>query len=221
MNRYQYGKIYKITSEHTNKIYVGSTCKKLLSQRLASHNDDYKKWKKGNKRYTTSFELFELGSVQITLLEACPCNTKDELLSKERHYIELHQDIIVNKQRPIVTNEENKEKMKQYNEYNKEHLTKQKKEYYEANKEHLTKQKKEYNEANKEQISKQKKEYRQANKEHIKNHDKEYSQANKDKIKKQKTQLIICECGRTITRQVKANHERTKKHIDLLAVKNL
>ena len=49
MINYKYGKIYKITSEHTNKIYVGSTCKKLLSQRLTFHRKNYKKWKKEKK----------------------------------------------------------------------------------------------------------------------------------------------------------------------------
>jgi hypothetical protein len=126
-NRYKYGKIYKITSEHINKIYVGSTCKKLLSQRLAHHNSGYKRWNKCKSRYVTSYELFELGSVQITLLEAYPCNTKDELLSRERHYIELYKDIIINK---VIPNRTNKE----YIEDNKEKIKDYKKEYYKNNK---------------------------------------------------------------------------------------
>jgi len=113
IGRYQDGKIYKIISDKTNKIYIGSTCKKLLSQRLAAHNTDYKTWKNGKGSYTSSFELFELGSVQITLLEACPCNTKDELLAKERFWIEQHQDIIINKRKPKITSKEKKELKKE------------------------------------------------------------------------------------------------------------
>jgi hypothetical protein len=175
MNRYQYGKIYKITSEHINKIYIGSTCKKLLSQRLASHNDKFKGWKKGKYPYVTSFELFELGSVQITLLEAYPCNTKDELLARERHYIELHREIIVNKNIPTRTDKEIKEKKNQYYKNNKEQMSEQHKQYYKNN---------------------------------------------KDNIKERRTQQITCECGRTITIQVKAKHEQSKKHLNFIKNKN-
>ena len=141
MNRYQYGKIYKITSEHINKIYIGSTCKKLLSQRLAHHNADFKKWKNGKYPYVTSFVLFNLGSVQITLLEAYPCNTKDELLSKERYWIEQYKDIIINKQLPIITTEEKKEYFKEYRQENKEHIIEQQKEYRNNNKDKIKERK--------------------------------------------------------------------------------
>ena len=46
VNKYQQGKIYKLISSETDKIYIGSTCKKYLSQRLQDHKTDYKKWKK-------------------------------------------------------------------------------------------------------------------------------------------------------------------------------
>jgi len=189
-NRYKYGKIYKITSEHINKIYVGSTCKKLLSQRLAHHNSSYKKWKKNKGRYTTSYELFELGSVQITLLEACPCNTKDELLYKERYWIEQYKDIIVNKQKkPIVTNEETKERQKQYCKDNKEQISEQHKQYYENNKEFLLLK-----------ITK-------------------YRETNKEKIKERKNQPIICACGSTFIQDGKARHEKTIKHNNFIKSK--
>jgi hypothetical protein len=135
INRYQLGKIYKITSEHTDKIYVGSTCKKLLCQRLAAHSSRFNQWKKGKADYTSSFELCKLGSVQITLLEAYPCNTKDELLSKERYWIEQYKDNIVNKYIPIKTIDEKKETRKKYLEANKVNIKERTKKYYEENKE--------------------------------------------------------------------------------------
>lgn len=64
-NRYNNGKIYKLISPHTDKIYVGSTCKERLCQRLASHRMNYKNWLKGEYSYTTSFKLFDLGDVEI------------------------------------------------------------------------------------------------------------------------------------------------------------
>ena len=44
MVNYKYGKIYKITDNTTNKIYIGSTCKYYLSQRLAWHVQGYMKY---------------------------------------------------------------------------------------------------------------------------------------------------------------------------------
>jgi len=135
-NRYNNGKIYKLISPHTDLIYVGSTCKERLCQRLASHRMDYKRWLKYSDKYsyTTSFKLFDLGDVEIILLESINCMTKDELLKKEREWIEKLKDNIVNKQRPITTKEEHKEEKKQYDkvyrEENKEKLKEKNKEYY-------------------------------------------------------------------------------------------
>jgi hypothetical protein len=138
INRYEYGKIYKLTSEHTNKIYIGSTCKKLLSQRLASHNNNYKQWKKGNRiGYMYSFKLFDLGLVQITLLEACPCNTKDELLSRERYWMEQNQDILVNKNKSILIDEEYKIQNIKYYEENKQIILERNKKYRNTNKDKI------------------------------------------------------------------------------------
>ena len=136
-NKYQLGKIYKLTSEHTDKIYVGSTCKKLLSTRLSIHKNHYKRWKDGKCGYISSIVLFELGLVQISLLEDYSCNTKDELLARERYWIEQHRVILVNKNIPSRTDEEYKEYIIQYNQDNKYKIN----EYKKANKE----KKKEYN----------------------------------------------------------------------------
>jgi hypothetical protein len=160
-NKYQLGKIYKLTSEHTNKIYIGSTCEKLLSRRLSKHNTGYNGWKNGTYTYTTSFVLFELGLVQITLLEDYPCNTKEELISRERHWIELHLDILVNKNIPT-------RKSLEYRQINKEKINQRSKEYqkanYEANKDKISEQRKQYYEANKDKIKEQKRQSYLANK---------------------------------------------------------
>ena len=137
-NRYNNGKIYKLVSPHTDKIYVGSTCKERLCQRLASHKSKYKFWVKDNNNgYNTSFILFDLGDVEIILLETVNCNTKDELLKKEREYIDKYKDILVNKDRPIITKNERKEYRKQHTEDNKEEIKQYKKEHYEKNKEEI------------------------------------------------------------------------------------
>ena len=46
MVNYANSKVYKIWSTQNNKIYVGSTTKQYLSQRMDSHRTGYKSWKK-------------------------------------------------------------------------------------------------------------------------------------------------------------------------------
>ena len=87
---YQKTKIYKIESQLGDKIYVGSTAKEYLSQRFQQHKVQYKRWKNGTVGKLTSFELFDeygIENCQIVLIEAYPCNSKDEKNAKEGHYI--------------------------------------------------------------------------------------------------------------------------------------
>ena len=74
--------------------------------------------------------------------------------------------------------EDNKEKIKEYNEEIKELKCKNAKVYYEQNKEKIKNRVNKYREDNKEKI----KEYITINKEKIKNHMKEYREQNKEKI---------------------------------------
>jgi len=86
---YNNGKIYKIVCNITGKIYVGSTTKQYLSQRLTWHRNDYRRYLKNNNLYiTTSYQVLENGSFNIILLENVPCSNRDELRARERYYIE-------------------------------------------------------------------------------------------------------------------------------------
>ena len=90
MTDYTKTKIYKIESHLGNKIYVGSTAKFYLSQRLQQHKNDYKGWKNGKRGKITSFELFdEYGpeNCQIVLIEEYSCSSKDAKNAREGHYI--------------------------------------------------------------------------------------------------------------------------------------
>jgi len=90
MTDYTKTKIYKIESHLGNKIYVGSTAKFYLSQRLQQHKNDYKCWKNGKRGKITSFELFdEYGpeNCQIVLIEEYSCSSKDAKNAREGHYI--------------------------------------------------------------------------------------------------------------------------------------
>jgi hypothetical protein len=88
MVNYQQGKIHKI--EANGLIYIGSKCEPTLGRRLAQHKGNYKSWLRGNKKtsYVTSFRVLYEDNPEITLIESYPCNCKDELIARERHYIE-------------------------------------------------------------------------------------------------------------------------------------
>tara|TARA_R110000868_G_C10592540_1_gene739728 strand:+ start:107 stop:670 length:564 start_codon:yes stop_codon:yes gene_type:complete len=79
MPNYQLSKIYKITSSQTDKCYIGSSCEKYLSARIAKHNNHYKRYCNGKMNYITSFEIIQFKDAKIELLELCPCNIKEEL----------------------------------------------------------------------------------------------------------------------------------------------
>jgi hypothetical protein len=122
MPDYSKSKIYKITSGDLT--YIGSTCEPTLARRLADHVSKYKRWKDGKNRLTTSFQLIEKGDYQITLIELCPCGSKDELTSRERYWIENM--VCVNKRIEGRTK-------KEYREANKEAYAEQQKAWREAN----------------------------------------------------------------------------------------
>ena len=96
---YKRGSIYKIFSNNTNKIYIGSTTK-LLNTRLSSHLHNYNSYVNGtHNHYLSSFDIIKHGgNIQIELLESTLYNThnKHELLSLESQYINLYSNIAVN-----------------------------------------------------------------------------------------------------------------------------
>jgi hypothetical protein len=83
---YANGKIYAITSGGST--YVGSTAEPTLARRLANHRGAFKRWKKGKGGFSSAYPLIETQDYEITLLELCPCNSRDELTARERHYIQ-------------------------------------------------------------------------------------------------------------------------------------
>ena len=131
MERYQHGKIYKIVCNITGKVYIGSTCKKLLSQRLAWHVQDFKKWRRDNLKYNniSSFEIIAGENYYIELLELVCCNSKDELLIRERFYIK-NNDCINKCKNLISTNEDKIEWQKNYYKNNNDKKKEYQKEYY-------------------------------------------------------------------------------------------
>ena len=76
--KYDNGKIYKISSKHSDKVYIGSTCQKL-NLRFSLHKSNYKL-----RKYNVSVHnLFDLGDCKIELIENYPCKNRKELEMRE------------------------------------------------------------------------------------------------------------------------------------------
>ncbi len=106
MVNYSTGKIYKLHSiSHPELgIYIGSTTESL-SRRIACHRYDLKRWHAGKGTFTTSYTILAgADDVVITLIEAVACESKDQLLAKERYWIETLE--CVNKNIPGRTHAE-------------------------------------------------------------------------------------------------------------------
>jgi len=181
-NKYINGKIYKITNSNSDKIYIGSTIN-TLKQRLSSHKTP------SSKLTIKSLEIFKIdGDVNIELIEAFPCNCKDELHKRERYHIELNKDIVVNK---CIPTRPKKECDKDYRIKNKDLLNAKKKIYYQQNKEHIIEQHKEY----------------------LKKKDKDESkQYFRDRYQKNKEERKIYEANRRSTDEYKAKHKEYMKN---------
>jgi len=119
MPNYQNGKIYKIVNDSSNLVYFGSTLQPL-----------YKRFHQHKKMFhqCTSKKILEGENAKIILVEKCPCNDKEELIKRERYYIENNE--CVNKKIPGRTK-------KEYRIQNIEKVKKHEKEYYIKNNEKI------------------------------------------------------------------------------------
>jgi gas vesicle protein len=199
MPDYSLCKVYKIISNQTDKVYIGSTCQEL-SQRLADHRQTYNRYLKGKTHYVSSFEILKYPDAKIILVQSYQqCQSNMEKLMYEQCWIDCYD--CVNKYRAYLSTELAKEKKKEYNEVNKNQIYEKKKEYYEENKEQILENAKEYRKNNKEQIAEIKKEYYKNNKELI-------NEKRKKKVK--------CDCGKIVHRGYLSKHKTSNIHKKLL-----
>lgn len=195
-NKYKNGKIYKIISNQTDDIYIGSTTEKLCN-RMAKHRHDYRKYKEGKYHYVTSYELLECKDAKIYLIKNFPCNNKEELNAEEGRIIRDTPNCI-----------------------NKCIAGRTYKQYYKDNQEYIRNKTKEYYKDNKEYISERNKSYRDEKKEFYREYYQTYYSENKAKIDEKRNEPFTCECGSTLTKCKKARHYKTKKHQQYIAEQN-
>ena len=184
MTKYENSKIYKlINNEMPNMVYYGSTSQSLTN-RLSTH--------KAPCNTCSSKLLFEYGTVEIILLENYPCNSKDELIKRERYYIEGKE--CINK---IIPGRSDKE----YYADNKEQILLKRKKHYQNNKEKILLRQRQYDNGRKEERKK-------------------YLEANKASIALKNKEKFECECGGKYTHSHQSCHKKTKKHLKHVNIQN-
>ena len=220
MSDYSQGKIYIIKSKNTEDVYIGST-KYTLEERFHTHMMNYYKWLRTNKPYVSSYEIIKHGEPYIELLELYPCNTEEELKTKEgeyqlkiecvnirtegigkdgtdKKYRENHRDDINKRQQERRLREEVKEKDNE-----------QSKKWYRENKEYKREYNKKWREENKEKYKEKKLES-----------NKKYYEKNKEIVLQKQSirtkQKMKCICGATIRCDNKRRHEKSHKHIQYI-----
>lgn len=203
-SKYNRGKIYLIKCKsNENLIYVGSTIEHYLSTRFNKHkshiNCSLYQYINNPNNNTNWCDWY------IELYEMYPCENKMELCKRENEII--REKATINKI-GYLTEEDKKQREKEYRETHKEDIKIKYKVYVEKNREKYLAKKAEYNEKNKEYKSQyMKKRYQERKEEFIKK-SKEYTERNNEKIN--------CGCGSCIFKYKLNNHLKTKKHIDYI-----
>jgi hypothetical protein len=137
-----HGYVYRLLVGVSGDYYVGSTTQPLRN-RLAFHRtaSGYEN-AKDRRLYTKVVEVGGWEGVKVAILEQLVENKV--LREREKSYINFDDPFCLNERRPVRTEEEHKEVMKQYYKDKKEHLQGVAKKYYEENKERCLERSKEY-----------------------------------------------------------------------------
>ena len=91
-----------------------------LARRLAKHVSDYKSYLNGKKNFISSYDIIKNGDYDIILIEKFPCNSKDELYSRESYWTKQNKCVNIVKNQGLKLQLGINEYGKQYNKLNKE-----------------------------------------------------------------------------------------------------
>ena len=209
MVNYNNGKIYKIepVCEHDEgDIYIGSTTKNYLSQRMVAHRNGYNTYKKCGSRFMTSYKLFDkygIENCKIYLLESVDANSIDELMLREGHYIRTLQ--CVNKN---VVGRTKKEYWQVYYQEHNEELRERNRVYYHDHIEEERERRRLYHQDHIEEERERNRVYYQVRIEEEKERGRVYREKNCKKIKIK----FVCECGSECRIRDKSRHNKSIKH---------
>jgi len=126
----------------------------------------------------------------MILIETSNCENKLEARKREREFIESQNGILNMIKRPYATEEERKDKVREWNENNKEHRN--------------------------ELLRNINQRLRKQHPERFKEYDKKKWKKHKERIQAKQKQIIECQCGSKYQHCQKARHCKTKKHQEYL-----
>lgn len=194
-NKYQNGKIYKITDNNFTECYIGSTIQKL-AVRFGEHKRKYAMYNAGKANRTMSFELFSkygIDNCRILLVESFPCNSKEELTAREAYHVRKTKCLNIRIE-------------------GRTH-----KQWLEDNKEHFKAITKKYREEHRDEIRKKFKAFYQKHRDRRLQENRAYREKNKERLQAHKHQKHECECGGRYTHENKSTHMKTGKHTSYVA----
>jgi primosomal protein N'' len=117
------GKIYKITNDFNDDVYVGSTCDTLI-KRFSAHKYSMRDNTKNSSKFYTFMNEIGFERFRIDLIEDYSCTDKYQLRQREGHYLRqigtLNKEIAGRNVQEWYL--ENKDQKKMYREQNKEHI---------------------------------------------------------------------------------------------------
>jgi len=196
MVNYQNGFIYKLCCKDTNikDEYIGSSTN--FTRRKCNHNQRCNNPNDKKYHYKVYKFIRDNGGFEnfcMIEIEKHPCDSKRELETRERYFIELYES----KLNCIIP-------------------TRTKKELYQDKKDEILQKNKEYRDKHTDKIKKQCKEYRLNNKKEIKEKKKVYYQEKKDDISKKGKEKITCNCGTIVRKCAMTRHYNSDKHLKYL-----
>lgn len=195
MKDYSKAKIYRLDLP-TGDFYIGSKIQSLSMRRGKHVAKSRMEERKNTPLYKAVADLPDgWDCVVCTLVEKIPCNDIEELLKRERYYIE-HLSSTLNKIIPgrkakeyyEINKEALNEKSRRYYKENKQIAADRSKQYRQDNNEYIREYKKQYHQANKESLAIKARQYRHDNVEAIKEKKKEYHQLNKEALNEKSNQ---------------------------------
>jgi hypothetical protein len=192
--------IYKIVSNDLNitQCYVGHTTD--FTRRKSSHKNRCNNEKNKKHHFKVYQIIRENGGFfnwEMIEIEKYPCKDVYEAKKKEREWFE--------KLNSTLNTNYPERSRKEWLEDNRDEIAKKKKMYYENNRIEIIEKVNKYWEKNKESINEKKR---------------IFYEKNKEEINEKQKQMMVCECGREITRCKISRHLKSKLHNKLLKTIN-
>ena len=192
--KYEKGKIYKLCCKDPaiTEIYIGSTLNQYKRKNVHKSDCNNPNRKLYNMRlYQFIRDNGGFDNWNLIILEEYPAENKNELVWKEREWIEQLKPVLNSMNRPIITTEEYREYHKEYRKNNSEQLREYHKEYRKNNSEKISENQKIYYEENSEQRREYHKKWYEENSEKVRESKKKYYQKKNEK-NKERVKCDIC-----------------------------